>query len=395
MGDIVSYFGVSPVPSTVNSTSTPLSGGATFPGAWELAPRSMVVVQSYSDVPGTLYFDFSVNGTDADSTFPVGGFATSASVPMVQPAAVGARYFRVRYVNGAAAQTEFRLGVSYSDITNFYSPLNQPYGLQSPAILTRSSWTWLDWARGLNNDGESIKKFGRNPAVGTAYEPISIGGIYRTPQSGSATTLRVKAGGNANDTAAGSGARSVTLVGSDENFNEVIETVDTAGASASSATTATFTRLYRMFVASSGTYATASSGSHSGDIVIQDSAGTQDWGTIDSTNLPKGQSEIGAYTIPAGKTGYVKLRDVSIDSGKTIDLVFFSRANCDETAAPYTAMRAQSVVSGVTGGSIETFGAVDIPFGPYIGPTDIGFMARVTSGTASVSVEFEIFLVNE
>jgi hypothetical protein len=391
----VSYFGVAPIQSSVNSTATPLAGAATFTGQWELAPRSMVVAQSFSDVVGTLYFDFSVDGVNADSTFPVGGTATSASIPTVKPAAVGGRYFRVRYVNGASAQATFRLGVSYSDITNFYAPLNQSYGLQSPAILTRQSWTWLDSARGLTTGIASIKKFGRNPSVGASFEPVDVGGIYQTPQSGSATTLRIKAGGNANDTAAGSGAREITLIGTDENFNEVTETVATAGASASSATTATFTRLYRMFVSASGTYASAVAGSHSGNIVIENSAGTADWATIDVTDFPKGQSEIGAYTIQAGVTGYVKLRQVSIDSGKDVDLVFFSRENCNETVAPYTAMRAQSVVTGISGGSIETFGDKEVPFGPYIGPTDIGFMAKVSTGTASVSVEFEIFIVSE
>lgn len=384
-----------PVVSTNNSTSSTLTGSATYTGTWERAPRSMVLVQSYSDVAGTLYFDFSTDGTNADSTFPVGGITTTASVPTVSPAAVGGRYFRVRYVNGASAQSTFRLETSYSEFTNFYSPLNQPYNLQSSAILTRNSWTWLDIARSLNSAITSIKKFGRNPLVGTTFVPISIGGVYNTPQSGSATTLRIKSGGDANDTAAGTGAREITLIGTDENFAEVTETVATAGASASSATTTTFTRLYRLFVSESGTYATSSSGSHSDDIVIENGAGGTDWATIDATDFPKGQSEIGAYTVPAGKTAYVKLRDLSIDSGKTIDMVFFSRLNADETSAPYTAMRAQSVVSGVTGGSIETFGSVEVPFGPYAGPCDIGFMAKVATGTASVSVEFEIFLVDE
>lgn len=384
-----------PIKSTINSTSTPLAGGATYTGAWEESPRSMVLVQSYSDVAGTLYFDFSTDGVNADSTFPVGGVVTSASVPMVQPAAVGGRYFRVRYVNGASAQTVFRLGAYYSDYTNFYSPLNQPYNLQSPAILTRPSWTWLDVARSEATAIKSVKKFGRNSAVGTSFVPVSLGGVYRTPQSGSATTVRVKAGGNANDTAAGSGAREVTIIGTDENFTEVTETIATNGASASLSTTAIFTRIYRAFVSKSGTYASATAGSHSGDIVIENTAGTEDWLTIESTNFPKGQSEIGAYTVPAGVSGYVKLRNISIDSGKTVDMVFFQRGNCDETAPPYTAMKAQSVVSGVSGGSIETFGQTEVPFGPYVGPTDIGFMAKVSTGTASVSCEFEIFIVSE
>jgi hypothetical protein len=355
----------------------------------------MVIVQSYADAAGTLYFDFSVDGVNADSTFPVNGTTASANIPLVQPAAAGGRYFRVRYINGASAQTVFRLETNYSEVSNFYSPLNQPYNLESPSTLHRNTWTWLDTARGLTTGLRSVKKFGRNPSVGTSFEPVAFGGIYQTPQAASATTLRIKSGGNANDTAAGSGAREVTLIGLDENFLEVSEALATAGASASSATTTTFTRLYRAYVSASGTYATAAASSHSGDIVIENGAGGTDWATIDSADFPKSQSEIGAFSVPAGSTGYVKLRDVSIDSGKTVDLVFFSRTNIDETAAPYTAMRAQSVVSGVSGGSIETFGAVDIPFGPYVGPTDLGFMAKVDTGTAKVAVEFEIFIVSE
>jgi hypothetical protein len=185
------------------------------------------------------------------------------------------------------------------------------------------------------------------------------------------------------------------LVGLDETFTEVTETVTTAGASASSATTATFTRLYRGFVSQSGTYATATAGSHAGDIVIENGSGGTDWATIDSTGFPQSQTEIGAYSVEAGKTGYVKLKNVTVDSGKTIDLIFFARGNIDETAAPYTAMRAQSVMTGISGGSINNFGDTIVPFGPYVGPTDIGFMAKVSSGTAEVSVEFEIIVVSE
>lgn len=390
----MSYFGVSPIASTANATTAPLLAGATYTGSWEVSPRSMALAQSFSDVEGTLFFDFSIDGVNADSTFPVGGVTAFPSIPLVQPAAVNGRYFRVRYVNGSSPQSVFRLGVFWGDLTNFYAPLNQSYALSSPAILTRSPWTWLDVSRGLAGGIESIKKFGRNDAVGTNYEPVSLGGVYPTPQSGSATSLRIKAGGSANDDAAGSGAREITLQGTDENFNIISETLSTAGASASASTVNTFTRLFRFFVSGSGTYASSVSGSHSSDITIENSSGTEDWGLIDSSGFPNSQGEIGAYTVPTGKTGFVKLRDLSVNSGKTIDLAFFSRENADQVSPPYSAMRVQSVVSGVSGGSIETFGSVDVPFGPYVGPTDIGFMAKVASGTASVSVEFEVFLID-
>ena len=58
-------------------------------------------------------------------------------------------------------------------------------------------------------------------------------------------------------------------------------------------------------------------------------------------------------------------------------------------------MRAQSVIIGIDGGSINNFGEKSVPFGPYVGPTDIGFMGKVGSSTASISVEFEIFIIDE
>ena len=66
--------------STVNSTTTPLTGSATFTGTWELTEAPEVAVQCKSDVAGTLYFDFSPDGTNVDSTFPVNGFTVSAGV---------------------------------------------------------------------------------------------------------------------------------------------------------------------------------------------------------------------------------------------------------------------------------------------------------------------------
>lgn len=104
--------------------------------------------------------------------------------------------------------------------------------------------------------------------------------------------MRIKAGGNAADTAAGAGAREVTLIGLDASGNVVTEAIATNGISASSATTNSFIRLYRAYVSASGTYATAAAGSHTAAIVIENSAGGTDWLTIDATSFPLAQSEV-------------------------------------------------------------------------------------------------------
>ena len=239
-----------------------------------------------------------------------------------------------------------------------------------------------------NRDGYSVvHKFGRNSSVGSNFTPVCNGGAYRTPQVSGATTLRVKSGGDANDTAAGSGARSVTLQGLDATGALVSETIATAGTSASAYTTTEFIRLFRLFVASSGTYASATAASHADDIVIED--GTNDWAVIDATDFARGQSQIGVYSIPLGYRGFVERVEVSTQSNKVVDLNFYSRENILETAAPYTAMKLKRELVGIEGNSESTF---PIPKGPYPALTDIGFMAKVSTGSADVSVDFTILL---
>ena len=381
------------IESTGNSTTSTLSGGATFTGTGEQNAAPDVMVSCKSDVAGTLYFEFSVDNTNWE-TFPSSGFVVSAGIHEFHTAVKGPRYFRVRYVNGASAQSSFRLYTYYGTYRQPSAPLNQPLGLDSDAILVRPTFPWLDVARGLQSGIRNVLKFGRNDSVGTSFVPICLGGIYNTPQSGSATTLRIKAGGNANDTAAGSGAREITIQGLDENFLEVSDTLATAGASASSATTTTFTRVFRAWVSESGTYAAATAGSHSGDIVIENGAGGTDWLTIDtSVGFPVGQSEVGAYSVCSTKTAYVKLRQATANTGKKFDLIFFHRANTEETSAPYTAMRAKSVIVGVDGGTLGQYADTEVPYGPFPGPCDIGFMGKVDTGTGELAVEFEIIEV--
>lgn len=234
-----------------------------------------------------------------------------------------------------------------------------------------------------------VHKFGQG-SVGTSYVPISSLNVYRTPLASAATTLRVKAGGNANDTAAGTGARSITLqgIGATGKFEE--DTIATAGASASAATSVSFLRLFRAFVKTSGTFATEASGSHAATITIENSAGTEDWAELDATDFPLAQTQIGAYTIPLGYTGYVHSIQVQAAANKAVNLAFFKREGVLQTSAPFSAMRVQREFIGIEGDSVVNF---TYPLGPFLELTDIGFMGKVTSGTADVSVNFTVCLI--
>ena len=247
---------------------------------------------------------------------------------------------------------------------------------------------YLEAAKGNIPEHSIVHKFGKNSSVGTNFVAITNGGIYNTPQVSGATTLRIKAG-NANDTALGSGAREITIIGIDETGAEQTEILATAGAVASASTTVTFIRLLKAFVSGSGTYATQIAGSHVGDIVIENGAGGTDWGVIRSTGFPASETEIGAYTIPDGYTGYFLSGYGFSDSSKTTELMFFMRQGILDTAAPYQAMRVlfEEYVQG-GGFTIE-------PKAPILIGTacDVGFLAKVDVSTSEVEVDFEILLV--
>lgn len=247
-----------------------------------------------------------------------------------------------------------------------------------------------DVQKGLIPGHSIVHKFGRNSAVSTTVVPLALGAIYNTPQVGSASTLRVKAG-NANDTAAGSGAREITLEGLDETGAMVTEAVATAGASASSTTSATFIRLFRAYVSASGTYATVSTGSHDSDIVIENGAGGTDWATISSTDLKRAQTEIGAYSVPLGNTAHLYNFNINVDSTKQSTILIMVRKNILETSAPFAALRILNEYGAISGVH-DIHKAFTVKLEAL---TDIVFLAKTGAGVADVSIEMDILLIED
>lgn len=249
---------------------------------------------------------------------------------------------------------------------------------------------YMQSAAGLFRGVSTVHKFGR-AVVGTTFTPIAFGGFYRTPQPSAATALRVKAG-NANDAPAGTGARLITIEGIDASGAEVSENIATGGASAGPDSVTQFIRVFRAYVKESGSYATQTQGSHAANVVIENAAGTEDWVTLDSTGFPRGQSEIGVYTVPNGKIAFVRLVTINTEATKDTDVVFFQRQGILKEAPPYDGMRIILGLGGVAGqSSLEP----RVPLGPFPAGTDLGFLGKVATSTGTVDVDFEITLIDE
>jgi len=132
------YYNPRVFESSLNSTTTPLSSGATYTGTGEQVDYPQVGIMCKTDNTGTLYFDFSSDGINWDSTFPVNGFKIASGVSEFHTAIKLGRYFRVRLVNDTGAQTYLRLTTYYGD--NFVpanAPLNQSLGLDSDSTTVR------------------------------------------------------------------------------------------------------------------------------------------------------------------------------------------------------------------------------------------------------------------
>lgn len=124
--------------SSGNTSTTPLSSSATFTGTGEVNEYPDVMVSCQTDNTGTLYFDFSVDGTNW-STFPVNGFSIAANTHEFHTASKGPRYFRVRLVNDAGAQSYLRLYTYFGNFSKLpNAPLNQTIASDADAIITNS-----------------------------------------------------------------------------------------------------------------------------------------------------------------------------------------------------------------------------------------------------------------
>ena len=182
--------------------------------------------------------------------------------------------------------------------------------------------TDLAIARGHTEGYTPIYKFGYNPDVNGTEETVwAQGGNY--PWLDNAVTMFVSSS-SANDASGGTGANTILIQGLDEDYNEIEETVALNGQT-QVVTQLSYLRVYRAFVTLAG-----SDGTSGGTIYIGSSGATAGVPNTVYANLGFGnQTQIAAYTVPAGYTLY--LDDINFTAAltqgnKTATCSFVSRA---------------------------------------------------------------------
>ena len=155
--------------------------------------------------------------------------------------------------------------------------------------------------------GHKLKfKFGNNPSVSDSVETIwSEGGLYVYPSS--ATQMTVSSS-SANDTATGTGARTINIEGLDADYNEISEDIILNGQTPVT-TVKSYLRINR------GVVLTAGSGEKNAGIIR---AGT---GTVTSgvpanvflsiNGIGDNQTLMCLWTVPAGYTAFMVQTNVS------------------------------------------------------------------------------------
>lgn len=251
--------------------------------------------------------------------------------------------------------------------------------LELEGVITSSQTAFLAYAQGQVSGHSVNLKFGKCNTVNNAETAISSLGTFWQPTTTS--TLQAQST-SANDAAAGTGARVITVVGLNSSFNEVSEDITMNGTGLSSSTSTSFIRVYRAFVKSCGTY----SATNSGDIVIKTTGGGVNTIQIQAN---RGQSQTSIFSVPVGYTAYVFDVHVGVSSSRAADVRWYRLENIDDVSSPFTAKRLVNSYDNIETSQDFTYNI------PHVFPqkTDIFFTGQTNTGTTSVTVEYEILLI--
>lgn len=294
-----------------NSSNEPLAANAEFIGKKEFSIFPDVMVVCKTDVPGTVYFDFSPDGINWDSTFPPTGFQVSAGINEFHTGVKGPRYFRARLVNGDEPQTYLRMYVYYGNFKQGNLPVNSVIGQDADAIVVRNISENIALAEGKFSGYAIVSKLGKNTDVDTGTTPEDVwdgGNEYTGFPVGAPENLEAVSS-NAGDT----GTLSFLYLASDESEDYVFGQVTLNG------TTPVDTGIEAWRVHTAWYDSGDDSTFNLGNIELRHITTTANVFIY----IPTGTSQSNAcvYTVPAGKVAYITNINAQIrrSSGTTIE----------------------------------------------------------------------------
>lgn len=281
-----------------NSSQAVLDADEVFTGQWVTNSARDIALSASSDVAGVITMQFSNDGgATITSSFPI---TVAAGVHKFRVIEKLPRSHRIIYTNGPIAQASMDLATYTGEFRQPSAPLNATIAQDADAIVVRALSESITLAEGKMAGYSVVNKFGKNSDIDTGSVPEDIwegGGLY-TGFPDTAGELIEVLSSSANDSSAGTGARTVQLQGLDENFELQSEIVTLNGTTPVD-TVGTYVRMHTARVLSAG-----SGQVNEGTITFRHTTTTAN---VFAGMLPgKNQTNVAAYTIPAGKTGYIR-----------------------------------------------------------------------------------------
>lgn len=232
-------------------------------------------------------------------------------------------------------------------------------------------------------------KFFRNKVVGsTNHDYISNfgGNVYPYAALRDAAYDILVVSDDANDTAAGTGARKVLIKGLDSNWEPYEEEITMDGLTPVTVAAGTFKRINSMEVTDAGVYMdTTLTGANIGKITA----------TINSVTCSQIEVEDGStlqsnYTVAAGHTLFISTIGIHIKDSKIVEVELYEREQCNVAVAPFRAARLILTLDGIQDTRDANFtGAILVP--EY---TDVYMSGKASSTTATVDGHYDMFLAN-
>lgn len=247
-----------------------------------------------------------------------------------------------------------------------------------PNIQSQGSSTYINVSRGLVQNASRLQKVGYSAAIGSSMQTVwNEAAAVTFPAT--ATVMTVSSS-SANDTSAGTGARTVTITGLDTNYTQVTEVIILNGQTAVN-TINSFLRINTMTVATAG-----SGGSNAGIIYIGTGTVTTGKPAVVYNSITTGaNTSLSAFTtIPALTTGYLLEVIASTDTAGT-QIQILTRTQ----GGIFIVNRIFHL--GVGAGTIQEY---ELPRALTAG-TDIVAQAVNAGTNVKVSCQFEILLLQQ
>ena len=230
-----------------------------------------------------------------------------------------------------------------------------------------SMYNEINIAAGLTPGYANVHKFGAVYTTSSAYDTVwSKGGAYAFPTGASVVT--VVSGSDTDSDTANTGAETITIQGLDGSYNEVEETLSLNGETDVTGNQQ-FLRVHRAFIASGVTNVGEIDIKHGSDVVCYISAGM-------------GQTQVAYYTVPAGKTAYLKSFAATQNKNQENSVRMFQR--------PFGGVFRVASELNLYGSNMHTLFTIPVKFTEK---TDID-VRSYTGSNCTVSAMFDMLLVD-